>query len=615
MFFWNGEFKVSLLSLVMPSKSYTYFEYITLIEELLAKGQTTGSNHSPDYIHYTQLNMKRMARHEKQDQPSETLAKLLSGISQPQRWILLTEAWCGDAAQIVPFIAKMAECNPMIRLELKLRDENLVLMDQFLTDGVSRSIPKLIIYEGSDGEETTGDIRDGNVLATWGPRPASLQALYKEWKEQKVPYEILAEDLHRWYAKDKNREMDREFCDLIQTIQLRKGFYNHLALTSDHPIGLEISHADGCHLYTTDGRVFLDMISGIAVSSLGHRHPAVVEAIQKQLDKHLHVMVYGEFIQRPQVEFVTLLAQQLPPELSRTYLVNSGTEANEAALKLAKKATGRTKFVAFRNSYHGDTHGSLSVTGRDVYRDPFLPLLPNIEFAEFNGEDVFEKIDSSTAGVILEPIQGEGGVIPAGKEWLGRVREVCSKNGALLIFDEIQTGFFRTGTLFAFQSLGVQPDILTLAKAMSGGMPMGAIVSSDEIMSVFRHDPPLNHVTTFGGHPLSAAAAHATLKTLLDSDFAAKVAEIAEISCHMLRGPGIVEVRGRGAMLGLQLESAELTQKVVEQCFEKGILLGWTLHSNSLIRIAPPLVIELEVLKKSYQVLVETVADVLKELS
>lgn len=596
----------------MHSKSYSYFEYITLIEELLAKGKTTGTNHSVDYIEYTRLNLKRMQRHEKQDQLSEELQNLIKQIQKPQRWILLTEAWCGDAAQIVPFISKVAELSPRIKLELRLRDENMDLMDQFLTDGVSRSIPKLIIYEASEDDVPPGTSRD-TVLATWGPRPASLQAHYKKWRQEGVDYNVIAERLHLWYAKNKNQEMDREFCEMLRRIQRRQGFYDHLALTSDHPIGLEISHAEGCYLYTSDGRTFLDLISGIAVSSLGHRHPAVVEALQNQLDKHLHVMVYGEFIQRPQVDLVTLLASQLPSGLSRTYLVNSGTEANEAALKLAKKFTKRTKFVAFRNSYHGDTHGSLSVTGRDIYRDPYLPLLPDIAFADFNGEDVFDHIDSRTAAVILEPIQGEGGVIPAGKEWLARVREACDKAGALLIFDEIQTGFYRTGSLFAFQAVGVQPDILTLAKAMSGGMPMGAIVSSNEIMSVFRNDPPLNHVTTFGGHPLSAAAAHATLKTLLEEDFASKVAQIAEISCHMLRGPGIVEVRGRGAMLGLQLESAQLTQKVVERCFEKEILLGWTLHSNSLIRIAPPLIIEIDTLKQAYQTIVETVNEVVQD--
>lgn len=373
-------------------------------------------------------------------------------------------------------------------------------------------------------------------------------------------------------------------------------------------MGLEVDYAEGCEIVTTDGKRYLDLISGIAVSSLGHRHPAVVEAIRTQLDRHLHVMVYGEFIQRPQVDFVSLLASQLPTELQRIYLVNSGTEANEGAMKLAKKATGRQDFVAFRNSYHGDTHGSLSVTGRDVYRDPFLPLLPGVRFGDYNDHAALELIDRDVAGVILEPIQGEGGVVAARREWLEALRARATEMGALVIFDEIQTGFYRTGSLFAFQGLGVQPDILTAAKAMSGGMPMGAILSSDELFQAFRQDPPLNHVTTFGGHPLSAAAAHATLKELLAMDVEEKVAKIWALSSSMLKGDGMVELRGRGAMMGLQLESAELTQRVVERCFDAGIVLGWTLHSNSLIRIAPPLIIELDRLREAYEVLLGAVA-------
>ena len=389
---------------------------------------------------------------------------------------------------------------------------------------------------------------------------------------------------------------------------MKELFYRHLALTSDEPMGLEVDYAEECEIVTTDGKRYLDLISGIAVSSLGHRHPVVVEAIRAQLDRHLHVMVYGEFIQRPQVDFVSLLASQLPTELQRIYLVNSGTEANEGAMKLAKKATGRQEFVAFRNSYHGDTHGSLSVTGRDVYRDPFLPLLPGVRFGDYNDMAALELIDKNVAAVILEPIQGEGGVVPAHKEWLEALRARATMMGALVIFDEIQTGFYRTGSLFAFQGLGVQPDILTAAKAMSGGMPMGAIISSDELFQAFRQDPPLNHVTTFGGHPLSAAAAHATLKELLSMNVEEKVAEIWALSSSMLKGDGIVELRGRGAMMGLQLESAELTQRVVERCFDAGVVLGWTLHSNSLIRIAPPLIIELDRLREAYEVLLGAVA-------
>jgi acetylornithine/succinyldiaminopimelate/putrescine aminotransferase len=297
----------------------------------------------------------------------------------------------------------------------------------------------------------------------------------------------------------------------------------------------------------------------------------------------------------------------LPDNLNRVYFVNSGTEANEGALKLAKKHTKRTKLLAFKNSYHGDTHGSLSVTGRDVYRDPYLPLLPDVHFLEFNNELDLNRIDNRTAAVIMEPIQGEGGVIPAHPEWIKEVRKRCTNTGALLIFDEIQTGFFRTGTLFAFEQYGVVPDILCIAKAMAGGMPMGAFVSSDEIFDAFKYDPPLNHVTTFGGHPVSCAAAHATLKTLLEGDFSAKAHKISEMACMKLQAPGIVEVRGRGAMLGLQLESAELTQKVVEACFKKGIILGWTLHSNSLIRIAPPLIIDEEHLSHCFDTILEAV--------
>ncbi len=374
-------------------------------------------------------------------------------------------------------------------------------------------------------------------------------------------------------------------------------FYKHIAQTSDAPMGLEIDRAEGCHIHTKDGKSYLDLISGIAVSSLGHRHANVIDAIKKQLDKHLHVMVYGEYIQEPQSRFAQLLTNQLPESLDRVYFVNSGTEANEGALKLAKKYTGRSKFVAFKNSYHGDTHGSLSVTGRDVYRDPYKPLLPDVHFIDFNDPGGLNEIDENTAAVIMEPIQGEGGVIPADKEWLKRVREKCTESGALLIFDEIQTGFYRTGSLFAFQYYDVVPDILSLAKAMGGGMPMGAFVSSSEIFEEFKHNPPLNHVTTFGGHPVSCAAAHANLETLLNGDFTTKAGSIEKIAREILKGEGIVEIRGRGGMLGLQLRDSDLTQKVVEECFNRGIILGWTLHSNSLVRIAPPLIIEQDLLK------------------
>ncbi len=368
-------------------------------------------------------------------------------------------------------------------------------------------------------------------------------------------------------------------------------FKEHVAQTSVNPIGLEISHAEGPFLYTTDGKRYVDFISGIAVSSLGHRHPKVIEAIKEQVDKHLHVMVYGEFIQKPQLEFAELLTSILPDGLDQVYFVNSGTEANEGALKLAKKHTGRSKLVAFKNSYHGDTHGSLSVTGRDVYRNPYLPLLPDIHFLDFNSDEGLDVIDDTTAAVILEPVQGEGGIIPSDKKWLKEIRKRCTESGALLIYDEIQSGFGRTGKMFAFEHYGIAPDILCLAKAMSGGMPMGAFVASKEIFEAFMFNPPLNHVTTFGGHPVSCAAALANLQELLSGDYLEKAKLIEKKTKEKLKGKGIIEVRGMGAMLGLQLESKELTQKVVEECFSLGILLGWTLHSDTLIRLAPPLII------------------------
>jgi acetylornithine/succinyldiaminopimelate/putrescine aminotransferase len=379
---------------------------------------------------------------------------------------------------------------------------------------------------------------------------------------------------------------------------LKEQFLRHIAQTSDFPIGLEIDKAKGPYIFTKDGRQIIDFISGIAVSSLGHRHPKVIRAIKRQLKKHLHVMVYGEFIQESQVHFAELLTSKLPENLNQVYLVNSGTEANEGALKLAKKHTGRTKLIAFRNSYHGDTHGSLSVTGRDIYRDPYLPLLPDVHFLDFNITEGLDQIDQDTAAVILEPIQGEGGIRPALQQWLNDVRQRCTEAGALLIFDEIQSGFFRTGKFFAFEHYNVVPDILTMAKAMGGGMPIGAFMSSQEIFSTFKYDPPLNHVTTFGGHPVSAAAAYANLKELSRGTYARKAKKIEKITRDILKGPGIVEVRGKGAMLGLQLESRDLTQRVVEACFEKNILLGWTLHSDTLIRLAPPLIIKEKLFKE-----------------
>ncbi len=384
------------------------------------------------------------------------------------------------------------------------------------------------------------------------------------------------------------------------TTRESKDFYRHIAQTSDNPLGLEIEQARGVWLYTRDGRKILDFISGIAVSSLGHGHPEVVRAVQEQAARHMHVMVYGEFVQRPQSALAGRLSTVLPEQLDRVYFVNSGTEANEAALKLAKKHTGRHRFLAFRNGYHGDTQGSLSVTGRDVYRRPYEPLLPEVDFHDFNSETVLESITPEVAAVILEPIQGEGGIIPADPEWLKEIRKRCTKTGSLLIFDEIQSGFGRTGKLFAFEHYGVIPDILTMAKAMGGGMPLGGLASSTDIFKAFMFDPPLNHVTTFGGHPVSCAAADTALRVLLRDGLMERAEVIEQTTRKILHGRGIELLRGKGAMLGLQLSNVETTRKAVFYCLEEhGILLGWTLHSNTLIRLAPPLVIEQELLERT----------------
>jgi len=389
----------------------------------------------------------------------------------------------------------------------------------------------------------------------------------------------------------------------------REAFFNHIAQTSDSPLGLEIARAEGPYLYTTDGRRYTDFISGIAVSTLGHSHPEVIEAIEQQVRLHMHVMVYGEFVQKPQSNLAQLLASQLPDNLQRIYFVNSGTEANEGALKLAKKATGRKRMVAFRNSYHRDTHGALSVTGRDIYRDPYLPLLPDVTFLNFNDNAQLSTIDETVACVIMEPIQGEGGIIQADPQWLAQVRQQCTRAGALLIFDEIQSGMGRTGALFAFMHYGIVPDILCMAKALGGGMPIGAFASSHAIFEAFMYNPPLNHVTTFGGHPVSAAAAHAALTVLLRDKLMDRAFRIENRVRSVLKSDHITEIRGKGAMLGLQLKTFAQTRAVVEACLEQGILLGWTLHSNTLVRLAPPLTIPEETLTETLAVLLQAIHD------
>ena len=390
-------------------------------------------------------------------------------------------------------------------------------------------------------------------------------------------------------------------------------YVRHLAWTSDHPLGLEIERAEGPFLVLTDGRKLIDFISGIAVSSLGHRHPRVMHAIRDQLDRHLHVMVYGEFIQAPQVRLAKQLASVLPAALDSVYFTMSGTEANEGALKLAKKYTGRGRMVAFEQSFHGDTHGSLSVTGRHVYQDPFRPLLPGVTFLPFGDFEALGHIDDEVACVIAEPIQGEGGMRLPPPGWFRALRASCTAVGALLVLDEIQTGFGRTGHLFAFEHEDIVPDILTLAKAMGGGMPLGAFVANAEVMQSLRRDPPLSHVTTFGGHPVSCAAASATLQVLQDEGLVERALWIEERARTKLRHALITELRGRGAMLGMDLMNSRVAKQVVEQCLQRRVLLGWTLHAGTVIRIAPPLNIPEDTLNEALEIITE-VLDVVQAI-
>jgi acetylornithine/N-succinyldiaminopimelate aminotransferase len=372
----------------------------------------------------------------------------------------------------------------------------------------------------------------------------------------------------------------------------RNNFFRYLAQTSPTPLALEIGSAEGVYIIDASGKRYLDLISGISVSSTGHRHPEVLAAIRKQLERHLHIMVYGEFIQEPQVKLATMLAELLPPSLNTTYFVNSGSEAVEGALKLAKRFTGRHEIIAFKNAYHGSTHGALSVTGDENLKMRYRPLLPSVKHLEFNNHDEIKNITSQTACVIVEPVQGEAGIFPAHPEFLKALRQKCSDTGSLLIFDEIQTGLGRTGSMFAFEKYGVSPDILLLAKAFGGGLPLGAFIASGEIMDCLSHDPVLGHISTFGGHPLSCAAALANLQVIIREKLINKVEEKAGIFINGLKDlNAIQEIRKAGLMMALQFENEKSNHKVIGSCLQKGLITDWFLFKADALRIAPPLTI------------------------
>jgi len=372
----------------------------------------------------------------------------------------------------------------------------------------------------------------------------------------------------------------------------RQLFFQHLALPSAHTLALEIEKAEGIYLFDSDGKKYIDLVSGVSVSNVGHRHPMIIKAIKDQLDKYMHLMVYGKYIQTPQVELATKLSENLPENLNSTYFVNSGSEAIEGALKLVKRYTGKTEIIAFKNGYHGGTHGALSLLGNEKLKYAFRPLLPNIQFLDFNNIEQLSKINKKTACVFIEPIQAEAGIILPEKDFLKKLRIRCDETNTLLVFDEIQVGFGRTGKLFCFENYEVTPDILCLAKAMGGGMPIGAFISSKEIMSSLTFNPELGHITTFGGHPVCCAAALANLKLLTESNIIENVNKKGELFINELKdNPAVKCFRQKGLMIAVELENEQKVSKLLELFVENGIIVDQFLFNSNSFRIAPPLII------------------------
>lgn len=388
-------------------------------------------------------------------------------------------------------------------------------------------------------------------------------------------------------------------------MNIRQLFQQHVAQTSPAPIGLHITSAKGTYLYDADGRGYLDFIGGISVCNLGHGRPEVIEAIKKQSEAYLHIMVYGELIQSPQTEYAALLTQHLPNQLNTVYFTNSGTEATEGALKLARRITGRPQIISCHNSYHGSTLGALSVMGDEYWRNSFRPLLPGCNHYRYNSQELIDAINTDTACVLLETIQAEAGVIAPTHNWLKKVQEKCNAVGALLILDEIQCGFGRTGKLWGFEHYDVQPDIILLGKALGGGMPLGAFISSYDNMRQLTSNPVLGHITTFGGHPVSCAAGMEAMKVLLGEGIISEVAAKASKFKQLLNHPKIIAVRNEGLLMAVELSSSEAVLESLRRCLEKGVFSDWFLFAPACIRIAPPLTIAMEEIEEGCRKLLE----------
>ena len=390
----------------------------------------------------------------------------------------------------------------------------------------------------------------------------------------------------------------------------RQLFYNFLGQTSDAPLAIEIERAEGLYMYGPGGKKYLDLISGISVSNVGHCHPKVVEAVKKQAETYMHLLVYGEFVQSPQVQLAHFLTQNLPENLVNVFLVNSGSEAIEGAMKLAKRFTGRSEIVAFKNAYHGSTQGSLSIMGDETMKNAFRPLLPDVRFLEYNNIKQLVQITRRTACVVIETIQGEAGAATPDPEFMKHLRKVCNETGALLILDEIQAGCGRSGSLWAFEQFGIVPDILTLAKGMGGGLPIGAFISSKEIMQSLTHDPVLGHITTFGGNAVCAAAALANLKVIVNENLWENAARQEKLFRQMLNHSKIKSIRGRGLLLALEFSDFNENKHIIEKLIEKGIITDWFLFAPHCMRIAPPLIISESEVKKACKIILETLDEI-----
>lgn len=390
---------------------------------------------------------------------------------------------------------------------------------------------------------------------------------------------------------------------------MKGDFFKYQAQTTPHPLAMEVSHAQGSYIYDTSGKSYLDFVAGVSACSLGHGHPKVVSAIKEQLDKYMHVMVYGEYIQSPATELTKLLSQHLPETLETTYLTNSGTEAIDGAIKLAKRATGRSEIIAANHAYHGNTIGALSVMGFEERKQAFRPLMPDVRFIEFNNHNDLSHITTKTAAVILETIQGGAGFIEPENDWLNNVKERCEEVCALLILDEIQPGIGRTGKLFGFEHYKCIPDILVIGKGLGGGMPIGAFTASHQLMGLLKDNPKLGHITTFGGHPVIAAAALATLKEITTSNLMSEALHKEKLIRAHLKHKYIQEIRGKGLMLAAITTSADITNQVVLKCQDKGLILFWLLFEPRAIRITPPLTISDEEIIKGCQIILSVLDD------